>query len=211
MRNVLVTDKLFCSFYETIKMKQRQRQQGHHEGGSRPPNDTSDVVAFQLQDFLLESKKQVNSALSDDFDTPGAMKVLVDLVNATTSSFSLNREKESIRVVSVAADVARYVTHVLQVFGVIPDIYVDGAMIAYGGNGFDDYLETKVLTPFLDAIAKWMTVQYDKDAVAKDVREAVGSLSTDLLDLGVEFCNINEAAENASDGKVEFSWKRVDY
>jgi cysteinyl-tRNA synthetase len=200
MQPVFALDKILSQFYEAVKTKQK-RQAG--QAAISPHNPVLSPATSQLQVLLQESRDKLDDALKDDFDTPAAMKILVALINETRLLLAKDDE-ETIPVVLIA-DIARYVTRILQIFGVIPDIYVDGAMIAYeSGIGL---AREEVLKPVLDAVTEFISELYDDDRHEKDICDAAHSLSTNLSRLGVEFEEISDRSE---DDDVKYLWRLVD-
>jgi cysteinyl-tRNA synthetase len=75
MSHSVITEKLFAEFFHNMKAVLRQYDM------SKSQKWTDQGV--QLQTTLSAGMTRVDVALKDDFDTPAAMAVMVDLVKAT--------------------------------------------------------------------------------------------------------------------------------
>ena len=137
MSHALITEKLFAEFFHNVKACLREHDL------NRPQKWNS--ATRNLQVTLGEAQAKVHAALQDDFDTPTAMSILVDLVKATNLYLG---ETDPI-VGLVVRNVATYISRMFKVFGLIAD---DG--IGFGASDGDGSRE-QVLTPVLD------TLQYD--------------------------------------------------
>lgn len=190
MSHALVTEKLFTEFFHNVKAVLRQQQQLQQKEYQFPKWN---AAAFQLQLVLQESQDKLDAALKDDFDTATAMQVLVDLVKAT--NLYLQQESGGCPVVLVVSNVARYITRILQIFGVITVNHDQigfgdgGAMMVDDANGGSTAMSREqVLEPILDALVQFRTQVRDLARVqdAKGVLGACDQFRDDVLpDLGV--------------------------
>jgi cysteinyl-tRNA synthetase len=102
-----------------------------------------------LLDTLEECKASVRAALMDDFDTPLAISHLASLVRENNKYFESEGDKPS----GVVATVARYITHVLRVFGLISAGTDIGFPLESADGG--ESSKEEILTPYLDVMTKF--------------------------------------------------------
>jgi cysteinyl-tRNA synthetase len=200
MRDVLETEQLLINFFKTIKAKEPEYQEEQATGGKWKP------AAFRLRLLLQESKEGVNVALCDDLDASAAMKILVDLIKATDDYLS---QSESVAV-TVPVNVARYVTNILQMFGLVSteskDIGISGAMTDASDSGVDDdelSLLEEALTPVLDVVAEFMNVVAN-DRDGNDMKDTIFDLPDKLLKVGVKLKD-----ESGGEEPFRYVWKLV--
>lgn len=99
--------------------------------------------------FLEETKANVRAALCDDFDTPTAVGHLKDLIRET------NKYTESGVVGSaVLSSAAKYITSVLQTFGLIPDDNEIGFPLE-SASGESAGNKEELLAPYLDVLTEF--------------------------------------------------------
>ena len=98
---------------------------------------------------LEETKGNVRAALCDDFDTPSAVRHLMNLIREA------NKYIESGVVGSaILSSVARYITSILRTFGVVQDDNDIGFSLDSAGGETTGNKE-ELLTPYLDALTNF--------------------------------------------------------
>jgi cysteinyl-tRNA synthetase len=163
MNQALSIEKIFSEFFLNVKaILRRVGVSGSQHVG---PKEQSIILAIE------NAKQLVRNALLDDFDTPEAISVLMNLVR------ELNRYMDSAGAAAaslssaVLSSGAKYITSILKIFGLIPDNNEIGfALDANGGNGVAENKE-ELLTPYLDALTNFR----------ETVRLAAMSMSLPLL------------------------------
>ena len=142
MQQAVSIDRIFAEFFHNIKaVLRRLGTTGTQHVGQKE---------IALKETLAEARSEVRESLLDDFDTPRAIKLLMELIRETNCYV----DKDGIS--SVAChDVARYVTSILRIFGLVQD----GAEIGFplessAGEGASVSKEA-VLSPFLDVLTKF--------------------------------------------------------
>jgi cysteinyl-tRNA synthetase len=155
--------------------------------------------AVQLQTTLAAGMTKVDDALKDDFDTPTALAVLVDLVKATNTY--MNGSDYQI-VGLVVRNVAAYITRMFQTFGLIFNDTLGFVASGDDDAGANDSRE-QTLQPVLDALMEFRSAVRDK-ARSKDIDAVLGLCDhfrdTLLPPLGIRL-------EDKKDGSV---WKLAD-
>jgi cysteinyl-tRNA synthetase len=155
MSHTLVMEKLFVEFFHNVKAVLRETST---MGDSQKLNEASLIV----QAAVMATKRKVDAALRDDFDTPTSLHALADLVRST------NLHLESGQLVSlVIRNAAVFITSMFRVFGLIPDgsTEIGFPMSVDGGAGGDG---EEALTPVLNALMDFRASVRDK-AKNKDV------------------------------------------
>ena len=148
---------------------------------------------------ILESTKvKVHEALMDDFDTPRAIASLMELVrecNRYAETADANNQQGVGGVsTAVVSSVARYVTSILKVFGLVPDASdigfpLDCSSSSFSeGNSVSGGSKEQILAPLLDVLTKFRE-QVRIAAISGDTKAvlaAADALRDDVLpDLGV--------------------------
>jgi cysteinyl-tRNA synthetase len=145
MNQALSIEKIFSEFFLNVKATLR-----------RLGVAGTQHVGVREQGIILiveQTKEAVRTALLDDFDTPTAISILMNLIR------ELNRYMDVTPGVGVSSAVlgsaAKYVTSILKVFGLIPDNTDIGfALDASGAGGVGENKE-ELLTPYLDALTNF--------------------------------------------------------
>lgn len=182
-------DKIFNEYFLNVKaLLRRVGNSGRQYVGARE---------HALLEALETAKAAVRDALLDDFDTPAAVKVLLELVKAC------NRYIEEGDVSSVTiSSVARYITYILRCFGLIGDASELGFSVSTGAAVNTEEL----LQPYLDALTKFReTVRLA--AIANDPRgvlAAADALRDDVLpELGVRMEDKGSGADVVTVWKLD--------
>jgi cysteinyl-tRNA synthetase len=193
MSHSVITEKVFAEFFHNVKAVLRQYDM------SKSQKWTDQAV--QLQTTLSAGMAKVDVALKDDFDTPAAMAVLVELVKAT--NLYMNGDTDEYQIVGlVVRNVAAYITRMFQIFGLIFNDTLGFVAAADDSGGGADTRE-EVLQPVLDALMEFRSAVRDK-ARSKDIGAVLGLCDhfrdSLLPPLGIRL-------EDKKDGSV---WKLAD-
>eukprot|EP00736_Rhodelphis_marinus_P011170 Rmarinus@m.2364 len=148
-------EKAFQEFFLSVKTLLRDAgadKQGF-VGGTASLHAWSDAEK-RLHGRLQDCQDNVRAALCDNFNTVKALQCLLSLVsdaNSVVSALRLSNKKPSGASILVIHQVARYVTKILRMFGVIQGGLADDigfADEAAAGSGGD---RTETVAPFLNA------------------------------------------------------------
>jgi len=173
MSHALVCDKTFGEFFLNVKGKLREIEASSNLASSHQKWGPHEV---ELQTVLDATKKNVDAALKDDFDTPRVLKTLLDLVKAV----NLYMERDNDQIVSLLLKTcALYVTKIFNVFGLSntppPNIgYTIGMSSASDGGANSE----EQLVPILNALMNFRS----------DVRNA-GRANPDDMNAILKYCD----------------------
>jgi cysteinyl-tRNA synthetase len=192
MSHSVITEKLFAEFFHNAKACLRQYDMKESQKWS--------PQAVQLQTTLAAGMTKVDDALKDDFDTPTAMAVLVDLVKAT----NLYMNGTDYQIVGlVVRNVAAYITRMFQTFGLIFNDTLGFVAADDGAAGAGKDSREQTLQPVLDALMEFRSAVRDK-ARNNDIGAVLGLCDhfrdSLLPPLGIRL-------EDKKDGSV---WKLAD-
>jgi cysteinyl-tRNA synthetase len=145
------------------------------------------------------AQEGVRKALLDDFDTPKAIQYLLELVK------DCNRYVEDNNISSIVlTNVARYVTSILRVFGLVNDSSEIGFPLESAGGGAS---KEQMLTPFLDILTNFR--QSVRIAAINGDTKAVLAAADHLRDLILP--DVGVRMEDKGSGKdVVTVWKLDD-
>ncbi|CAN0370534.1 unnamed protein product [Pylaiella littoralis] len=163
MSGALSAEKIFSEFFHNVKAALRRTT-------ARDPARTKEAE-LALMSRLSEAKKEVKRSLCDDFDTPGALSALQELVKAVNKarirpSYLETKERAGETIVAdCVRGAAEYVTKIFKVFGLASlgpalgfsqggDASGNAAGGAGGGGGEDGSREA-VLGPVLDVLSEF--------------------------------------------------------
>ncbi|PFH37612.1 cysteine-tRNA synthetase (CysRS) [Besnoitia besnoiti] len=113
MQQAIDVDRAFDNFFALAKAKLRD---------ASPPSDYSQKWSadeFALNASLRTAKEQVHAAILDNFSTPEAVVALQHLMSATNSY--LNQKSGGEVKAPLVKEVAKYIFHMLKIFGVVED------------------------------------------------------------------------------------------
>jgi cysteinyl-tRNA synthetase len=159
-------DTLLTKFFEKVRVVHRQKEE------SDKAQAKWDATAFELQSRLLETQEKVDAAFKDDFDTPKAMQMLIDIMSATVGY--LDENQDDLAVESVVLSVSLYVTRILKMLGVIE---------------VSDREKEVALAPFMDKFTTFYTSAYERSKEFEKPqywRFAICDFLEDVCKLGVE-------------------------
>jgi cysteinyl-tRNA synthetase len=183
MMQAVSIEKIFSEYFHNVKaLVRRLGVSGKQYLGAKEHG----LVAV-----LESTKTRVNDALMDDFDTPRAVTALLELIKESNKYAEAEAQAVS---TSVVTTVARFVTSILKVFGLVPDAsdigfpHTDAGAFAQGAEGGASGSKEQILAPLLDVLTKFRE-QVRIAAMsgdAKAVLAAADALRDDVLpDLGV--------------------------
>lgn len=196
-------DKIFAEYFHNVKALLR-RLQGSKCAGPQHKGPREAVLYNALED----TKRNVRSALLDDFDTPRAIAHLLELVRECNKYVESTGSDSADTISTVAVTVvAQFVTHILRLFGLVQDAAGTAGGIGFGAWGATlrnpDGTDTAganeqgtndreaILGPVLDVLTKFReTVRVaainNDSALKKTILSAADELRDDILpDLGV--------------------------
>lgn len=147
MQHAVNTGKIFSEFFHNCKAL--LRRYGPVSSSPQHIGASEEAILARLQ----SATAAVREALLDDFDTPKAMAVLLDLVRDGNKYM----ETPSPAVVSttVLTSVAKYITFILHCFGCVPDACDIGFPLDDGEGGAAGVSKEDVLAPLLDVLTKF--------------------------------------------------------
>jgi cysteinyl-tRNA synthetase len=170
MSHAMVTEKTFVEFFHNAKACLRKHDMKESQKWS--------PVAVELQKTLGDCMTAVDAALKDDFDTPAALSVLVDLVKATNKYL----DADTAVVGLVVRNVAAYMTRMFQIFGLIlNDTLGFSSAEDGGGGGPGSASREQVLEPVLDSLMEFRSAVRSK-ARTNNSGPAVLELCDDFRD-----------------------------
>ena len=200
MTHAVDTEKKLSEFFHNIKAILRT------DRGSIQSDQKWDTTAIELQKQLYLVQVKVDEALKDDFNTPGVMTHLLDLVKLTNIYMETTTATGTTIPMCglVLRNVATYVTKILQMFGVIEDDCTAIGFTVGGGSDGGGNNREQIVTPILDAVQSFRSTVREK-ARANDMEGVLKACDTfrdeQLPPLGIRF-------EDKSDGKS--IWKLDD-
>ncbi|CAM9579252.1 unnamed protein product [Scytosiphon promiscuus] len=150
MSGALAAEKIFSEFFHNVKAALRRTT-------ARDPARMKDPE-LTLMSRLAGAKREVRKTLCDDFDTPGAVGALQELVKAVNKYLETKEKAGESIVADCVRGAAEYVTKIFKVFGLAspgPLLgFSQGGGDADGGGGNDASRE-EVLGPVLDVLSEF--------------------------------------------------------
>lgn len=143
MENARNIEKIYASFFDRVRQAMRHLKIGHEQMWNARDK------AFAA--YLSQAKTSVRAFLSDDFDTPGAMQVLGELVRETNAYmapvFRGGAMSPDERPVSLLVrGVANYITSMFRIFGLADPLPSIGYGLS-GGMSMEGDLSAEAFTP----------------------------------------------------------------
>lgn len=213
MTEAIHTEKVFTEFFHNIKALLRKFQPV-----SKQPQHVSQVEK-DLLGALHQAEENVYVALTDDFDTPRVLSILQELIRTTNKQLEIVQQQSGVTISTVVlSNVARYITRMLKIFGLVPQgveigfpledsSSVAGAEEAGGSGGGQGREE--VLAPLLDMLSKFR-MDIRAAAIAGDTKavlQCADALRDDILpELGIRL----EDLRNPATGVMDSVWKLED-
>jgi len=169
MAHAVEREKSFNNFFQNVKAEIR--------GSDKDDSAYWGEEEAALGRMVEKTKAKVRERLCDDFDTPGVMKGLQELVDGV-NQYLLEKKKGGNKPVElVVRSAGVYVTDIFKVFGLIPS----GGDIGFPVGGAEGGVnKEEVLSPFLDAILNFRS-QIRDSARGKNFGELM-SLCDELRD-----------------------------
>jgi cysteinyl-tRNA synthetase len=208
MTESIHTERVFSEFFHNVKAVLRKL----HPLSKQPQHVSA--LEKELLRALKSAEEQVFIALADDFDTPRALNILQDLIRTTNKALEvIQQQSEVVLSTVVLSSVARYITHILKVFGLIPQGIEIGFPLEDGSSNAGETGvgagREEILAPLLDALSKFR-MEVRAAAIAGDTKavlQCADALRDDILpELGVRL----EDLRNAATGVMDSVWKLED-
>lgn len=168
MEEAINLDRTFIDFYGTLKATLRDIAKKDVKTRTLRPND----LEIELSTELNRRQETIHSCLADNFDTPGALLELQNLIRSTNAYIGSQGDASNGLLLEL---IGRYVSKMFRVFGLTSDGAAD---IGYGdeGSGESQSRET-VIAPVLDAFSEY------RDKVRKSARKEKSSTTLEILSL----------------------------
>lgn len=190
MTNAIQIEKIFNEFFHNIKAFLRENAYTsalQHVGES----DKDIILKFE------EIKTSVREALADDFDTPKAIHLLIDLIKLTNKYIESLQNRSSVLVYSIS----KYITEMLNIFGLSPSSNDIGL-----ASEETTQKKEEVLTPILDALSNFRSAIRNA-AINKDINlilKLTDQFRDDVLpELGIRLEDKGQGKESKSVWKFE--------
>lgn len=193
MTQAVSFEKAFVEFFHNVKALLR---------GKGPVSQSKQHIGVGEENMMAkleEVKASVRESILDDFDTPKALTILLDLVHASNKYM----ESNDVSTIVLLA-VARYITSMFKVFGLITNSEL-GFPLTDGSESAGVNKE-EVITPVLDTLATFRQ-EIRKAAIAGDVKTVLrlaDQLRDDVLpELGIRLEDKGSGSEVSSVWKLE--------
>ncbi|CAN0166475.1 unnamed protein product [Ectocarpus sp. 6 AP-2014] len=154
MSGALAAERTFSEFFHNVKAALRRTT-------ARDPARTKEPE-LALMSSLSEAKKEVKKCLCDDFDTPGAMGALQELVKNMNKYIEAKERAGEPIVADCVRGAAEYVTKIFKVFGLAspgPALgFSQGGDAGVGGDAGGEGGEASreaILGPVLDVLSEF--------------------------------------------------------
>jgi cysteinyl-tRNA synthetase len=200
MAQAVSIERAFNEYF--LNVKALLRRIGPHASGPQHVGPREHALLMCLEN----AKSKVRAALCDDFDTPLAVSVLLELTKDCNRYFEdQGASLSSVTIISVA----KYITFMLDVFGLIPP--TPGTEIGFplsdNSSGAGEPINKEaLLAPYLDALTKFREA-VRVAAIAGDTKGVM--IAADLLrdvtlpDLGVRMEDKGSGAEAVTVWKLD--------
>ena len=171
-------DKKITEFFQNIKVWARE-------------NDLKRDLKFDSEDsslnkFFNESKKNIHQFFCDNFNTPGVVTTILDLIRKTYEYHDKCEQKKTLKL-HLVYGVAKYISDILKCLGLVYNTeFVDYFRLSESDGGKN---AEEILTPFINAITEFRGEVKESCIVDKDVKKVLSicdKLRDDVLpNLGV--------------------------
>ncbi|CAM6127428.1 unnamed protein product [Calypogeia fissa] len=171
MRTTIAKEEKLDAFFDNVKRIIRKT----HIDNNAMSGEDEELLSASLK----KEKVQLNERLEDNFDTAGALDVLLKLVKDAKQYCDKKVQSRDTPNVGLMKDVASYVTHILAVFGLSS---ADNGDIGWGRDssvGATQSCNEDVVAPYLDAI-----VSFREDVRTAALELPPGPSKEKLLTLG---------------------------
>ena len=172
-------DKKITEFFQNIKVWSRE-----NDLKKNLKLDTDDNT---LNNFYIESKKNIHSFFCDNFNTPGVISTILDLIKKTYEYQEKAEKTKNIKL-HLIYTIGKYISDILKCLGLVYNTdFVD--YFRTGGDGDSSKNAEEIITPYMDIITKFRhevknAIVIDKDE--KKILKLCDQLRDDILpELGV--------------------------
>lgn len=144
LREAEQTDKLFNDFFLNVKDILRKPED------TAPSSHNYHELERDLQEKFMSKKMAIHDALCDSIDTPSAIRHMQDLVKHANIYISSKKDKKESPNHQALEMVAKYLTHMLKIFGTIDEEQAIGFPVA-GKNASENHED--VAMPYVQLLA----------------------------------------------------------
>ena len=172
-------DKKISEFFQNIKVWSRE-------------NDLKKTLKLDNEDsalnnFFLEAKKNIHAYFCDNFNTPGVVSTILDLIKKTYE-YQEKTEKVKTLKLHLIYTVGKYISDILKCLGLVYNTdFVD--YFRTSGEGDSNKNAEEILTPYMDVLTKFRHEVKNAIVVEKDEKKILklcDQLRDDILpELGV--------------------------
>jgi len=163
LRGAMDTEKKFVEFFHNVKAALRNAGGLVSDQAQRWGDEE-----FALDAATTACMKMVDKAFRDDFDTPGVLTALSDLIKDMNKYLEAVEISDTHKVIAlVVRRAGLFVTKILKVLGLIPDN--SGVEMGFPFDGTDDVNREEALAPILDVLMSFRSTVRDA-ARAKDMK-----------------------------------------
>ena len=155
-------DKKITEFFQNIKVWARE-------------NDLKRDLKFDPEDsalnkFFNESKKNIHQFFCDNFNTPGVVTSVLELIKKTYEYHDKCEQKKSLKL-HLVYGVAKYISDILKCLGLVYNTeFVDYFRLSESDGGKN---AEEILTPFINAITDFRGEVKDSCIADKDVKKVL--------------------------------------
>ncbi|CAN8064943.1 unnamed protein product [Agarophyton chilense] len=210
MEEAINLDRSFMDFFGTLKAMLRHISKCDVKTRKLRPSD----LEAELFTELNRCQQAVHDHLADNFDTPGALREIQNLVRSTNAYIASQGDQANELTLE---SIGRYVTKMFKVFGLVSG----GGDVGYGEDGsVGGQSREKVLSPILDAFCEFrdkirLTARGDMSEAISNILslcdtvrdEVLPPLGVRLEDRGVEQSSVWKL-ENAASLVMEIQRKK---
>ena len=172
-------DKKISEFFQNIKVWSREND--------LKKNLKLDKEDSALNNFFLEAKKNIHAYFCDNFNTPGVVSTILDLIKKTYE-YQEKTEKVKTLKLHLIYTVGKYISDILKCLGLVYNTdFVD--YFRTSGEGDSNKNAEEILTPYMDVLTKFRHEVKNAIVVEKDEKKILklcDQLRDDILpELGV--------------------------
>jgi len=155
-------DKKITEFFQNIKVWARE-------------NDLKRDLKFDAEDsalnkFFNESKKNIHQFFCDNFNTPGVVTSVLELIKKTYEYHDKCEQKKSLKL-HLVYGVAKYISDILKCLGLVYNTeFVDYFRLSESDGGKN---AEEILTPFINAITDFRGEVKESCIADKDVKKVL--------------------------------------
>ena len=154
-------DKKISEFFQNIKVWSRE-------------NDLKKTLKLDNEDsalnnFFLEAKKNIHAYFCDNFNTPGVVSTILDLIKKTYE-YQEKTEKVKTLKLHLIYTVGKYISDILKCLGLVYNTdFVD--YFRTSGEGDSNKNAEEILTPYMDVLTKFRHEVKNAIVVEKDEKK----------------------------------------